>query len=74
MFYQKSVPVKLTNEYGRGAVLLFMKRNRYPDRKFLLRIQSVAEIYLVNTKRKMVRKYWFVLYRICYDEHDAWEG
>lgn len=47
LFYQKSVPVKLTNEYGRGAVLLFMK---------------------------MVWKYWFVLYRICYAERDAWEG
>ena len=47
LFYQKSVPVKLTNEYGRGAVLLFMK---------------------------MVWKYWFVLYRICCDERNAWEG
>ena len=52
LFYQKSVPVKLTNEYGRGAVLLYIKMNRCPDKKFLLRIQSVAKIYLVNTKRK----------------------
>lgn len=42
----------LKTRLKQGAVLLYIKMNRCPDKKFLLRIQSVAKIYLVNTKRK----------------------